>query len=256
MTNPSPGPPPWLHRDPDSIWRCPCGYESPYRSMLGHRKGIKTHPACASGKIEFVRGAHGETTLEPAQPGQPGAVEWPNQKPVNYPGTHPQLEAMPDSPPTADVQVTPDLPASPPTAEPAPDDGLSLAGAFDLKPDGDLGGDPEEMARQLNLEKAVEAVTGQDGHGGGNGTIGSSDLPPGDWRVEQPNQPQVSQAREVVSLPWFIRGMYDWARSKGWHVGDGTISEFVADCLIDHFTTCWNKAIVVVNRDEVKMVNK
>ena len=252
MANPSPGQPPWLNRDPKCIWRCPCGYEDNYRAMLGHRKGIKTHPACASGRIEFVRGANGETEDVRLQPGQPGAVEWPQANP----NSKASRVAPQDTPLTTDVQVEPDLPTSPQPAGPPGDDGPSLASAFDLKPDGDLGEDPEEMARQLNLEKAVEAVVGRDGHAGGNGTNRSADLPPGDLRVEQPDQPQISQAREVVSLPWFVRGMYDWARAKGWHVGDGTISAFVADCLIDHFTTCWGKAIVVVNRDDVQLVTK
>jgi hypothetical protein len=147
----------------------------------------------------------------------------------------------------------PETPPAPDTQEPAGDD--SMPSAFDLRPDDQLGEDPEEMARQFNLEKAVEAV-GHNGHNGVGGSIGSTDLPPGDWQVEQPSQPQVSQAREVVSLPWFVRGMYDWARAKGWYVGDGTISAFVGDCLIDHFTSCWGKAIVVVDRDQVQLVTK
>lgn len=209
----------------DSIWQCPCGFEGIYKKVVGHRKGYKRRPEC-TGKIIPINPPYSPIQKLKELANQQAAVQA-----------------------TAGVEATPDevRAVSPPPAPKRP--------VFEYKPDvveRTALDDPEELARQFNLSsKALidDAFGGDNGAGGG---IGGSGLPPGDWKLETPPElPAPSQARETVSLPIIVRVMYDWAKAEGWHKGDGSLSAFVTDCLLDTFNNVWDKAVVVVDRQEV-----
>ena len=110
--------------------------------------------------------------------------------------------------------------------------------------------DPEEVARQLNrgrrpidLEGAVLDL---------QHTLDDMGDEAADWSIETPEGVSVaSQAKETVSLPVVVRVMYDWAKNQGWHQGDGTLSSFVTDVVLDHFENCWGKRIVVVDETQL-----
>jgi len=102
----------------------------------------------------------------------------------------------------------------------------------------------EELAARYNQLRLEELASGL--------------LPPeADWTVEQTQgPPQVSEARETVMLPVVVRLIYDWARSQRWKQGNGTLSDFVTDVVVDHFEHCWGKKIVVVDREEVELAGR
>jgi len=221
------------HSDKESRWQCPCGYTGTFGVVSSHRKGWKNRPAC-DGRIFAVTGPD-------APAGQ--------------------------SPPARDTPA----PAAPAEraapAENAAPTGAGVAWEYDPGALAD-GLDAEEINRIINLGRAdattddgmAFAFGASDAGDPGNGTVppldgdgaGAEDLPPGDWRLVPagPN-PQVSQAREAVTLPAVVRVMYDYAVShEGWRQGDGTLSAFIWDVVIDHWKHCWCKAVVVIDRWE------
>jgi hypothetical protein len=183
--------------------------------MISHRRGYKNRPACAAG------------TLQPIVP----------------------ASLLPE-----DVAVEP--PIEPPAFVPLADD----PAIFDSENSAKAGSaqypepDAEEIARRLNAQRLAL---------GGDGPLppdvdmsgfgGPPASPPPDWVVQSPEgEIHVSQAREAVSLPVTIRVFYDWARQEGWFQGDGSLSAFVTDCLLDHFGNCLGKVLVVADREEVR----
>lgn len=215
----------------DSIWRCPCGTETTWQEMLRHRRGWKKRPDC-TGSI---------TPVDP--PYTP--FEMMQQKLNKLDSTDAEAAAPDDSAIPVSTPHHPALPEAPAKRK-----------VYEYQPDpAELSNpldDPEELARQFNLSsKSVLDDTFAPDIGGGGG-IGGGEMPPGDWHAEMPPVlPPPSQARETVSLPIIVRVMYDWAKSEGWKKGDGSLSSFVTDCLLDHFNNCWDKAVVVVDRQEV-----
>jgi hypothetical protein len=108
--------------------------------------------------------------------------------------------------------------------------------------------DPEEVARQLNLARQQDFL--------GTANDATSEIPPeiapGDYFLEPPTpEPQVSTLPEKVTLPVIVRVMYDWAKSRGWNKGDGSLSAFVTDVLLDYWNNCMGMIVVVARRDEI-----
>lgn len=220
--------PPPARPPAESRWRCPCGYEGLYQAVLGHRRGWRHRPQCA-GKIR---------PLDPS---------------LLYAGISPDGSAGGAGRSEPEVVDTAEAPASgglEGTGEEG-DQGEELAS-------GELEGtaDPEELARRLNQSRQQEALAGAvevplDRELLTLGLEGS--LPPGEWELETPPEAgPVSQAREAVALPPVVRMMYDWARSQGWHAGDGSMSAFITDIVLDHWQNCWGKIIVVVDRKDLE----
>lgn len=134
--------------------------------------------------------------------------------------------------------------------------------------------DPEEIARWINErhgapsgaepdEWELPAIGESDGlpfdafgdqsRKGGRGFY-EGDLGEGDWRIRPPSgAPEVTQDKIAVSLPISIYTMYDWMRGEGWNQGDGSLSAFVTDMLLDHFHECIGLEIAVVHRKDVQV---
>ena len=206
-----------LRPDKDSIWGCPCGYKGKWHSVSAHRKGYKSRPECAAGVIFPI-----DPPFSPAQP----MWEQTRAKQVA------DAEIIPTpSEPDASIIVEADNSArQSDTARPP---------VYEYTPNLDETLDPvEELARQWNQSRAS--------NGGLDGTV------PPDLRFDTPQAVVApSQAREVVILPIIIRVYFDWAKSQGWHRGDGTLSAFVTDCLLCFFTDVLGKTVVVIDRKEV-----
>jgi len=269
----------------DSIWRCPCGYQDTYIKVRSHRKGYKDRPQCA-GKMRPLDSSLLYTELAseiPASPQPPikrpkgytvkeaaallgisqnamehrvsrGAV--PAQKGpdgLNYVDVEAYRAklAEPKYRPTPREDVAPveTLYLEPqPEPEEAEDGGQIVDDLPSLNTD-----DPEELARRFNARRGLEL---------GGVTLLTREqmgideppptLPPGDWTADSGVGPvAVSQDRLSITLPVQVRIMFDWAISQGWHVGDGSLSAFVADCLFDHFNGCWGMGIFVAPLEEV-----
>ena len=110
--------------------------------------------------------------------------------------------------------------------------------------------DPEAVAREINRAKPDLASFGVDPSALSLPPLLPPEGGPG-WTVEPPERPQVTVERISVSLPAVVHVWYDWARQEGWRVGDGSLSAFVTDCLLDHFRNCWGKMLVVADAREL-----
>ncbi len=197
----------------DRVYRCPCGFVSEYRYVTGHRRGKKKHPDCNKGKI---------------MPCEPGVT-------LNY-GPHLGWIVGDDGEAHEPLPQPPALPELPPISELA--DLESLTSSLD---------DPEEIARRLNEGRAPENI-----YPDISSLLDGAEVTEGEKEYSiEPSAATAapSNVKEQVSLPVVVRVMYDWARSKGWNEGDGTLSDFVTAMLLDHWNECMRMAIVVVNRD-------
>ncbi len=220
---------------PKSRWRCPCGYEGNWDEFRGHRKGYKNREEC-----------HGK-----------GVKVW-----------EPELDAegriVTETPKQADSETqeasqiqTPELglPQSPPESELTSEDRIPLRvyeylGTEDAESLPAPHEDPEIIARRLSEQLNLSAPEDI----GGNG---HHELIEGDF-VEQPavGPPSLSPVKQTIEVPPVILVWYNWARDQGWFQGDGTISAFVTDCLLDHFRHCWGYRIVVVSEEEVSIIEQ
>lgn len=207
--------------DAMTVWGCPCGRRGKYQSIVAHRHGYRGRPACAAGPI-FQVDAPSEQPAPPLEPPKPAAVP-----PIGDP----------DNPTVFDTEDT------------------AIEGAAQ---GAESEPDPEEVARLLMQQKRAmdlgspppPASPGGPPFGGGF----DSNLPPEDWVIRGPDgEVHVSQLRESVSIPVSIRVYYDWARQSGWFQGDGSLSSFVADCLLDYFANVLGKVLVVADREEISV---
>lgn len=230
----------------DSIWRCPCGMKGPMSIMSGHRKGYKNHPGCMNGKLVMVNAGSPDEpplwrspvprALYPDDDASPLVVNEPAPL-QSEPALELPVDALPDIDPILDTK-----PANTAGENGAPYEFI----------DRDLFTDPEAVAKLYNERRfKVAPLSGETPpDGGGNGHSGEP-LEPGDYHLEGGlPQPAVSFIREPVNLPVIVKVMYDWAREQGWNQGDGSMSTFVTDMLMDHFRNCIGMAVVVVRKEE------
>lgn len=209
---------------PEGIWRCSCGYENRYLSVVAHRRGYAKNPkkwATCAGGFEMIQA--GPTLYDERYVQR----EEPELAPVEAPGD-PSAEGPPDD--LLEIEHTLSFPA-PTTAD-------------ELSPD-----DAESLAQRLNAQKSHDEPDPF-------GFDSVEEYPLGDeqFRVEPPSDTtEPSQAREVVSLPVIVRLMYDYCKGQGWQQGTGSLSDFVTDILLDHFGNCWGLMVVVAKRDELEV---
>ena len=45
--------------------------------------------------------------------------------------------------------------------------------------------------------------------------------------------------------------MYDWMKGQGWNAGQGTLSDWVTDIVMDHWKHCLGMGIFILRREEV-----
>lgn len=110
--------------------------------------------------------------------------------------------------------------------------------------------DSEALARRL-LEERRGAEGGGNGNGGSNGdTNGYGPFDAGEFYLEGAPAPATQQSLSV-RLPIDILVYYDAFKRMGWNRGDGTISAFVADCLLVFFQDVWGLEIFVANREDI-----
>ncbi len=200
----------------DRVYTCPCGWTAEAKYLSAHKRRDKKDldPACkgkATPALEGARITYGE---------HEGWIVGPDGKPVQ--------------------------PPPPPTPPPPPEE---LARPFEFT--GDEGFlDPEEVARRLN--EARQSDTSEVFETPNDDGLPLDGVPSGDYFLEPPvSQPQVSTLPEKVTLPVIVRVMYDWAKSKGWNKGDGSMSAFVTDVLLDYWNNCMGMIVLVAKRDEI-----
>lgn len=223
-------------RDPNALWRCPCGVVLPYGRMLGHRRNRKKHPECDQGSI---------TPLEDDPEGQ-------SQEDVMTGSTDDHVDNS-DSTPSADsvdggsrprsssYEILPDLPD------------LGDADALTEWMNEQLGGGEESPVPPA---LSVEDLFGSDA-GGGELPPGNGSGPPrvpsgGGYRIEQPPIVAPTQYKVNVAVPNVIVDYYQYARGQGWAVGDRSLATFVVDQLLEHFRFCRHLGVYVGDRDEIE----
>lgn len=213
----------------DSVWQCPCGFRGGWQQIGGHRKGWKKRDAC--------RG-----------PGPRGERIW-----MIDPGSgDPRPDWMPQGMPIPQAHDAPAAPPIDPEPEPLPEEEEEESSVgFDPFVYSGLD-DAEALAAALNRERGFEAPSPG---GNGHGPVETLELgAEGEWSEEKSASPlAVSEFREAVTLPAVAKVIYDWARAQGWGQGDGSLSAFILDVLLDHFSQCWGMKIVVVSREEVEI---
>ena len=210
--------------------RCPCGFEGSRGQIAAHRQGIKTRPQC-QGPIDWHYRFHRD--------GPPPAPPEPDVPPTaSQPNSTPNL-------------ATPELPNDEMGGNGGAydvDEALNAAIPYEWPGGAAAPADPEALAAEM-LRRRRE-VRGD----GGNGHGGAVDL--GEFSLDPfIGPPHISAEKISVQLPVSILVMYDYAKNEGWNVGDGSLAAFITDCLLDHFHNCWGKAIVVVDREEVGIVD-
>ena len=211
---------PFAHLNTDSVWACACGYQGSRMQLLGHRRSKK--PQCQSTRPILVR------------PGANLALAR---------GDEAELDEFFGEPSHTEDTAT-ETDAQPPDAPP-PDEPAGTGGYDDS--------DPEEVARRLNAQRASRYA--------GSPLLGLDNLysqpptnPNGDWVIKGPDgEPQISQSREAVVMPLFVRAMYDHFRQQGWSSGDGSFSTFVVEALVEYFGGVHNLVLIVARRDEVEV---
>ena len=206
---------------PDAIWQCPCGFTAEYRYLPGHRKGKKNNPGCVGKLRAAPRGSF-----------------------ISY-GPHEGWFVGDDGKPVERLKPTYPEPVEPTDSTKQPDTSPDSPKIEAYEFTGDEGTlDPEEIARQFNERRQLDDSAGLPDAGG--------EIPVGDYVLEPPvGPPQVSNLKESVSLPVIVRVMYDWAKSKGWNKGDGSLSAFVTDILLDYWHNCMGMVVLVAKRDEL-----
>lgn len=213
--------------DPRSRWRCPCGFEDTYYAVRGHRYHLKGHPQC-KGKMVKI--------WDPAQDTQ-------------------VTQATETTEVIQDTQVTPIVPAAPEaTATELPPQAIAKVPVYEyLGADEELpeqiSDDPEVIARRYleQLNKEAPTGVGGDGHG---------ELE-GDFIVEQTAGPvSLQKVRQTVELPPVVLVWYDYYKNQGWMQGDGSISSFVIDFLLDHIRNCLGMRVIIVSETEVEIVEQ
>jgi hypothetical protein len=235
--------------DANSIWRCPCGYTSEYKFLIGHRKGWKKRPQCY-GKI--APAPEGAAIFKPSR----GII-----------GPMPTWEDKEREAAIAlaiknqeEAQAAAKLAAKAREAElQAVRDHQTFVEQIDEDQIEDIAAeiDPEEIARRLNIEKGNYPHTPVPDHNATPPADGLDVLTPdGTWRIHETVPPQdQSNLREQVSLPVIARVYYDWAVQEGWDRGDRSFTAFIVDCLLDHFTKCWGKKILVADVNELGLAS-
>lgn len=230
--------PPKFNQSPDAVFGCPCGLSGSYQTIISHRHGWKLRPACAGTMIDF----------DPP----PSQAKTAKAKPPSNPPD--EAEEIPSA-------MAEEIPVPFDGEDPPP-----KPHAWEADPMTDAL-DDEEIARQLNARRGVSADPAglswwqtamasppSDGNGSSNGHGGGDDEQPGDWHEEPPAFPTApSQARENVVLPVQVRLMFDWMKGQGWHQGQGTLSDWVTDIVMDHWKFCLGKGIFILNREEVSI---
>jgi len=108
--------------------------------------------------------------------------------------------------------------------------------------------DPEAIARKLTEQLGLE----REGPGGnGHGEL------EGDFLLETPPGPvSLQKVKQIVEVPPVFLVFYDFFKSQGWFQGDGSISAWVTDFLLDHIRHCLGWRVVVVNEEEVRIVEQ
>lgn len=216
----------------DSVWECPCGYTNSYQSVCAHRKGWRKREGCRGtgpngpGRIWMVHPGSSET-----------GTQW-----------------MPESS-LAEAHEAPAAPPIEPEAEPLPEAGDEEIPSDVFAPFEYTGEDPEALAAALLRDRP--SFDAPSPNGNGHGPVDTVSLDEGEWSEEKSSgPPAISEFREAVTLPAVARVIYDWARAQRWHQGDGSLSAFVTDVLLDHFRECWGMKIVVVSREEVEVADR
>jgi len=213
--------------DPRSRWRCPCGFEDTYYVVRGHRYHLKGHPGC-KGKIVKI--------WDPAQDTQVTQItEVTQDTQVTQ-----ETQNIPIAPEGATSEVPPQAIVKVPVYE--------YQGIDDELP-GQIPDDPEAVARRYleQLNKETPTGVGDDGHG---------ELE-GDFIVEQTAGPvSLQKVRQTVELPPVVLVWYDYFKNQGWFQGDGSISAFVTDFLLDHIRNCFGLRVIIVSETEVQIVEQ
>ena len=195
--------------------------------MLGHRHGWKKRSECR-GKIVKVWDPSQEEEVIPG----PQEAEQP-QEPQEPQAVLPTAEG------TA-TEITPQTTTKAPVWEyQGTDEELP-----EQKPE-----DPEAVARRLREELNSETPTGVGGDGRGELE--------GDFIVEQATGPvSLQKVRQTVELPPVVLVWYDYFKNQGWFQGDGSISAFVTDFLLDHIRNCFGLRVIIVSETEVQIVEQ
>jgi hypothetical protein len=195
--------------------------------MLGHRHGWKKRLECR-GKIVKVWDPSQEDEITPG----PQEAEQP-QEPREPQDVLPAAEGTTTELP---LQTIPKAPV------------YEYRGADDELPE-QISNDPEVIARRYleQLNKEAPAGVGGDGHG---------ELE-GDFIVEQATGPvSLQHVRQTVELPPVVLVWYDYYKNQGWMQGDGSISSFVIDFLLDHIRNCLGMRVIIVSETEVEIVEQ
>jgi len=212
--------------DPRTIYRCPCGFESTMNVMIGHRHGWKKRPECR-GKIVKRWGPSQEVGITPT---------------AEIPQIPPSTAAIPEIPPSPEGTTA----EPPPQATTAPV--WEYRGADEELPE-QKPEDPEAIARRIREELTSKTPTGVGGDGRGELE--------GDFIVEQTTGPiSLQKVRQTVELPPVVLVWYDYFKNQGWFQGDGSISAFVTDFLLDHIRNCFGLRIIIVSETEVQIVEQ
>lgn len=225
----------------DSLWRCPCGYEEHMPKMSGHRVAWRKHPGCQDGKIVMI---------DPGSPESPPLFRNSGLLPYS-PKPEPIAPAPIES--EAPVMTIPDATqAQGEDTRSVPVETPEGSHPYEFV-DRDIFTDPEAVAKLYNERRfKVAPVSGEPPPDGGGNGHAVEPLEPGDFRVERSLQPAISFIREPVNLPVIVKVMYDWARDQGWNVGDGSMSTFVTDMLMDHFRNCMGMMVGVGRREDFR----
>jgi hypothetical protein len=216
---------------PGSVWRCPCGREGDFPSVLGHRHGWKNRPECGPGDIYIV---------------SPGTDDGdPTHSPFMHRPQEGQADEQPDAAPRPARQASEYTGEIPPSAESGEDVAEFLlrqrhGGAVPTTPLPPNGPTFAPIRRNGN------------GKPPDGGEPPFDDLPPGDWLLEPPGTVDGTVNKVQVTLPVGVVVVYDWFRADGWGEGDGTLNTWVNSVVWDWIRFVARKALTVIDREEVE----
>lgn len=217
-----------------ALWRCSCGYEGKYQSVVAHRHGAKLRPQCSGGIAEVP----GTALVPPIDPDTPARE--------SEPSSDTAVNTVVDG-----IDIITDAPEAPP-----PDTS-----------------DADSFARYLLEQRGISTDTSQvpfdtyeplppNGSGlapptnGRSGGFGS--MPPGHYSFKPPpDSPVVSENRVSVTLPVIYHVWYDWFRNEGgWGENDGSFAAWVEDCLHHLIYDVMRLGFTVYKRSDVPNVEE
>jgi hypothetical protein len=205
--------------DPRSRRRCPCGFEGSPNEIMAHRHGWKKRPECRGKIINVWTPSEGDNI-------------GPSKDLITEPQEAQEPQQSQETQGVSNVPVYEYLGTENEPRVPAPE------------------ADAEAVAKRLTEELHLTPPEdiGGDGH---------RELVEGDFQEQPPvTPPSLTPEKQTLEVPPVILVWYNWARDQGWFQGDGSISAFVTDCLLDHFRHCWGYRVVIVSEEEVSIIEQ